>query len=61
MSPEMIEAAGNVDKMAKLQMYFNEIPYGSTAYGIEAASQRYFGKSFTSSSFAWHRFELDFW
>ncbi|MFH1523178.1 MAG: penicillin-binding protein [Patescibacteria group bacterium] len=28
-----------------LQMYFNEIPYGSTAYGIEAASQKYFGKS----------------
>lgn len=28
-----------------LQMYFNEIPYGSTAYGIEAASQRYFGKN----------------
>lgn len=28
-----------------LQMYFNEIPYGSTAYGIEAASQRYFGKT----------------
>ena len=28
-----------------LQMYFNEIPYGSTAYGIEAASQTYFGKS----------------
>ncbi|MFH1233330.1 MAG: PBP1A family penicillin-binding protein [Patescibacteria group bacterium] len=28
-----------------LQMYFNEIPYGSTAYGIEAASQLYFGKS----------------
>lgn len=27
------------------QMYFNEIPYGSTAYGVEAASQRYFGKS----------------
>ena len=25
MSPEMIEAAGNVDKVAKLQMYFNEI------------------------------------
>ena len=27
-----------------LQMYFNEIPYGSTAYGVEAASQKYFGK-----------------
>ena len=25
MSPQMMEAAGNVDKMAKLQMYFNEI------------------------------------
>lgn len=28
-----------------LQMYLNEIPYGSTAYGVEAASMRYFGKS----------------
>ncbi|MBU1037129.1 PBP1A family penicillin-binding protein [Patescibacteria group bacterium] len=28
-----------------LQMYFNEIPYGSTAYGIEAASYNYFNKS----------------
>ncbi|MBU0648509.1 transglycosylase domain-containing protein [Patescibacteria group bacterium] len=26
-----------------LQLYFNEIPYGSTNYGIEAASQNYFG------------------
>ena len=25
MSPEMMEAAGNVDKIAKMQMYFNEI------------------------------------
>ena len=28
-----------------LQMYFNEIPYGGTAYGIEAASHLYFQKS----------------
>lgn len=28
-----------------LKMYFNEIPFGSTAYGLEAASQTYFAKS----------------
>jgi len=32
-------------KQEILQLYFNEIPYGSNAYGAEAASQIYFGKS----------------
>ena len=27
-----------------LQMYLNEIPYGSNAYGVQAAAQKYFGK-----------------
>ncbi|MBI2985034.1 MAG: transglycosylase domain-containing protein [Candidatus Kerfeldbacteria bacterium] len=27
-----------------LKLYFNEIPYGSSAYGIEAAAQTYFNK-----------------
>lgn len=27
-----------------LKLYFNEIPYGSTNYGIESAAQAYFGK-----------------
>ncbi|MBI5465963.1 MAG: transglycosylase domain-containing protein [Candidatus Kerfeldbacteria bacterium] len=28
-----------------LKLYFNEIPYGSNAYGVEAAAQTFFGKS----------------
>jgi 1A family penicillin-binding protein len=28
-----------------LQIYFNEIPYGSTNYGVESAAQNYFGKT----------------
>ncbi|TSC85288.1 MAG: putative penicillin-binding protein [Microgenomates group bacterium Gr01-1014_16] len=28
-----------------LELYLNQVPYGGTAYGIEAAAQTYFGKS----------------
>ncbi|MFA6422486.1 MAG: PBP1A family penicillin-binding protein [Candidatus Buchananbacteria bacterium] len=35
----------NFSKDQILNMYFNEIPYGSVVYGIEAASQTFFGKS----------------
>jgi 1A family penicillin-binding protein len=28
-----------------LEMYFNQVPYGGTAWGIEAASEIYFGKN----------------
>ncbi len=37
-----IEKHFNKDQI--LQMYFNEIPYGSTAYGVRAASYTYFDK-----------------
>ncbi|OGH16657.1 MAG: hypothetical protein A3C22_00030 [Candidatus Levybacteria bacterium RIFCSPHIGHO2_02_FULL_37_10] len=36
------EALYSKDKI--LEMYLNQIPYGGTSYGIEAASQTYFGK-----------------
>jgi 1A family penicillin-binding protein len=35
-----------------LNLYLNEIPYGSNAYGIEAASRLYFGKSADSLTLA---------
>lgn len=35
-----------------LQIYFNEIPYGSTNYGVEAAANDYFGKSVTDLTLA---------
>ncbi len=35
-----------------LEMYLNQIPYGSTAYGIESASELYFGKSSKDLSLA---------
>ncbi len=35
-----------------LQIYFNEIPYGSTYYGIEAAAQNFYTKSVNELSLA---------
>lgn len=40
-----VEIERRFSKDEILQIYFNEIPYGSTNYGIEAASQSYFGKT----------------
>lgn len=33
-----------------LEMYFNQVPYGGTAWGIESASRTYFNKSLTDLS-----------
>lgn len=44
---ELILAVWLEQKYSKdgiLKIYFNEIPYGGTNYGIESASQSYFGK-----------------
>lgn len=38
-----VESHFSKDKI--LELYLNEIPYGRNAYGVEAASQSYFGKS----------------
>lgn len=35
-----------------LSLYLNEIPYGGTVYGVEEASQRFFGKSSSDVSLA---------
>ena len=35
-----------------LEMYFNQVPYGGTAWGAEAAAQTYFGKSVNQLSLA---------
>ena len=40
-----IQVEMNFSKQEILQMYFNEVPYGGVAYGIEEAAQTYFGKS----------------
>ena len=40
-----IETEQKFNKEEILEMYLNQIPYGSNAYGIEAAAQTFFGKS----------------
>jgi len=40
-----IELERRFSKDEILEMYLNEIPYGTNAYGIESAAQTYFGKS----------------
>lgn len=35
-----------------LELYFNVVPYGSTAYGIESAAEAYFGKKATELDLA---------
>lgn len=35
-----------------LEMYLNQVPYGGTAWGVEAASQTYFGKSVANDNLA---------
>lgn len=39
-----IQVERKYEKDEILQIYFNEVPYGGTAWGIEAAAQTYFGK-----------------
>jgi 1A family penicillin-binding protein len=38
-----VEMIYSKDKI--LEMYLNQVPYGGTAWGIEAASEKYFGKN----------------
>lgn len=35
-----------------LEMYFNQVPYGGTAWGVESAAETYFGKSVKSLNLA---------
>lgn len=45
-----IELETKYSKDEILEMYLNQIPYGSNAYGIEAAAQTFFGKNARSLS-----------
>jgi penicillin-binding protein 1A len=47
-----IEVEHQFTKDQIFEMYLNQIPYGSNAYGIEAAAQTYFGVPASDLSFA---------
>ena len=47
-----VKMESNYSKDEILSLYLNEIPYGSNTYGIESASQAYFGKSAEEVSLA---------
>ena len=47
-----VQVERHYSKNEILEMYLNEIPYGGTAYGIEAASNLYFGKHTNELSLA---------
>lgn len=40
------------NKRSILELYLNQVPYGGTAYGIQAASRTYFGKDVSQLSIA---------
>lgn len=46
----VVEATHSKDSI--LEMYLNQVPYGGTAYGVEAASQAYFNKPVTKLNLA---------
>lgn len=45
-----VETAYSKDKI--LEMYLNQVPYGGTAWGIDAAAEQYFGKDLASLDLA---------
>lgn len=47
-----LELEQKFSKNEILEMYLNEIPYGSNAYGVEAAAQTFFGKNAASLDLA---------
>lgn len=46
----VVEATYSKDSI--LEMYLNQVPYGGTAYGVQAASQTYFNKPVTDLNLA---------